>query len=487
MYKLLLIFRYLRRKLAPLFAAVAVTLCTAMVIIVISVMGGFLDLLRNSARQLTGDVTISSGSYTGFPYYEELIAELEKLPQVKAATATIQAYGLINLDKSTIPVDIQGVKPQELEQIVEYGSTLHWSTEDYVEYVVGAGGRELDPLEQAYFEEAMDLKQAGMDFVPPVHLQGGPGDRQREGIVLGIEVNPRHRRDAQGQYDIANSAINRRVTLTVLPLTRQGGVLEPAARPMVVVNEFKSGLYEVDANRAYVSFDLLQQMLKMQEVPEADALTGEETGRVIPKRATEISLRGAEGYSLDEVEDAVQSATARFVQAHGDSPMLFVRSWEQVHAQLLNAVANEKGLVTFLFVVISIVAVVMVATTFYMIVLEKTRDIGVLRAIGASRGGIVHLFLGYGLAIGVVGAGAGLVLAVAVVTHLNEIQALLEQWFGWRMWDPQTYFFDRIPDTVKFIEAAAIVVGAILSSVVGALIPALLAGRLNPIEALRYE
>jgi len=129
----------------------------------------------------------------------------------------------------------------------------------------------------------------------------------------------------------------------------------------------------------------------------------------------------------------------------------------------------------------------MVATTFYMIVLEKTRDIGVLRAIGASRGGIMGLFVGYGLAIGVVGSLLGLAIAVAIVTNLNEIQGLLNTWFGWQMWDPKTYFFDRIPDTVNYSEALRVVAGAIVSSVVGALIPAWIAGRLKPVDALRYE
>ena len=97
------------------------------------------------------------------------------------------------------------------------------------------------------------------------------------------------------------------------------------------------------------------------------------------------------------------------------------------------------------------------------------------------------MFVGYGLAIGVVGSLLGLAIAVAIVTHLNGIQAFLNTWFGWQMWDPKTYFFDRIPDTVNYTEALRVVAGAIVSSVVGALIPAYIAGRLKPVDALRYE
>ncbi|MEL7089282.1 MAG: FtsX-like permease family protein, partial [Planctomycetota bacterium] len=106
---------------------------------------------------------------------------------------------------------------------------------------------------------------------------------------------------------------------------------------------------------------------------------------------------------------------------------------------------------------------------------------------GASRLGIMQMFLGYGLAIGIVGSVLGLVIAVSIVTNLNEIQELIAQTTGWRMWNPQTYFFDRIPDKVDYAEAWWAVAGAVVSSVIGATLPALLAGRLKPVEALRYE
>ena len=108
MYKLLLIFKYLGRKLAPLFAALAVTLCTAMVIIVISVMGGFLELMRDATKKLTGEVTISA-DLSGFPYHEQLLTELRKLPQVGAATTIIRSYGLINLHNRVKTVEVMGI------------------------------------------------------------------------------------------------------------------------------------------------------------------------------------------------------------------------------------------------------------------------------------------------------------------------------------------------------------------------------------------
>ncbi len=483
MYKLLLIRRYLGRKIAPLFAALAVTLCTAMVIIVISVMGGFLDMMRTAARSLTGDVTIRAG-WTGYPHYEQLIQELVALPQVQAATPIIRSAGMIKYGHQQVYVvpEILGVDPAGLDSVTFFSDALYWNQQHIIDKF-GPEAAGADPREMA------------MRFEPhPVWKWDKPDIR---GIVPGIEVYPYNQRDEQGKYRFGDSPVRAqaRVTLTVLPITQSGGALDPAVRRFVVVNEFKSGLYDVDARRAYVPFELLQRMLKMDAAPEVDPETGMPTGAMIPSRTSEIVAKAAGGYKIDEVDEAVSQRCRSFVSKHPDMPMLRTYTWEDIHADLLTAVQNEKGLITFLFLFISLVAVVMVATTFSMIVYEKTKDIGVLRAIGASRGGVASIFLGYGLAVGVVGALSGLILAVTIVYNLNEIQERIYQltmWWsdgqwGWRMWNPQTYYFDQIPEQVDPIEASLIVCGAIVSSVLGAVIPAILGAALDPVRALRYE
>ena len=547
MYKLTLILKYLRSKLGPMFAAVSVMLCTAMVIIVISVMGGFLDMLQNSAQQLTGDVSVLARSMTGFAHYEQLQAQLDALPEVQAVTPVVSTFGMINLGGQTVGVNIMGIEPETFSKIVRYQDTLQWSADDMLERY----GLTEDEL--ASGKSTIDLIAMGMAIKPQA--------TDMPGVVIGIEVNPWHYRDEQGQYDFGNSAVGDEATLTVLPLTQRGAPADIGPRYVkaVVVNEFKSGLYDIDKSQVFVRFDVLQKLLGMdrRESKVFDPKTGDELPgiSVRPARTSELVLRGAEGYTLEQVQAAVEREVLAFSEQHPDVVRPAVRTWRQRHAQFINAVKNEKGMVTFLFVIISVVAVVMVATTFYMTVLEKTRDIGVLRAVGASQAGVMGLFLGYGLAVGVVGSLLGLILALAIVWHLNEIQYWLAHdlgvtahyawcavgglligsilgaaigyfrmnvlklgmWFGllfmvlgligaaislnhfdtlayhlnhtiyFKMWDPQTYFFDRIPDKVKFFDALFIVIGAIASSVVGALIPALLAARLDPVEALRYE
>jgi len=272
-----------------------------------------------------------------------------------------------------------------------------------------------------------------------------------------------------------------------VPVTQAGGMLEPETRELVVVNEIKSGLYDVDKSHIFVPFDLLQEMMGMGADEVIDPETGEPVGGRHEPRASRILVRAAPGVDLETAHEAVRKATARFAANHPDMTGLYTYTWEDQHRDLLNAVRNEKGLITVLFTIISVVAVVMVATIFYMIVLEKTRDIGVLRAIGASRMGIANIFLGYGLVIGLLGAILGTALGVTFVYNLNELQDLLDAWFGWRMWSAETYYFDEIPEHVDYAEAALIAFGAVVSSLAGALIPAALAAQLDPVESLRYE
>jgi len=492
MYKLVLILKYLTRKIAPMFAALAVTLCTAMVIIVISVMGGFLSLLRDAAHQLTGDVIVATNAYNGFPRYAELIERLEATEPVELATPAVQTLGLVKIGQQSVAVQLMGVKPRELDRIVRYRESLYWTAQKYFNYQppgsnadgdgAGDGTASLGdgPLDQ------FELIDGGMTFQPPKLLQQATAE-PRPGLVLGIEANPRSRRDREGNYKPIGSAVGEEVVLTVVPVGSEGGLREQMQKRMQVVNEFKSGVHEIDSRRGYMDFSLLQQLLRMEPAEEVDPATGEPTGETIPGRAHQVIAKAAPGFTPDEALEASNEVLAAMTDQYPAMPPIRAQTWEDRHRTILRAVQNEKLLVTILFSIISIVAVVMVAQTFYMIVLEKTRDIGVLRAMGASKLGILNMYLGYGLALGIVGAIIGLAIAWLIVTNVNQLQDLIAQWTGWRMWDPRVYMFDEIPAEIDWQEAAVICLGAVVSSIIGALIPALLAARLNPVEAIRHE
>ena len=124
---------------------------------------------------------------------------------------------------------------------------------------------------------------------------------------------------------------------------------------------------------------------------------------------------------------------------------------------------------------------------FFMIVVEKTRDIGILKSLGAGSGGIGGIFLGYGLFLGIVGAGAGLVLGLSIAWNINAIRAGVEWCTGERVFDPSIYYFYRIPSIVHPATVAWILAGAIGIAVASSVLPALRAARLHPVEALRHD
>jgi lipoprotein-releasing system permease protein len=417
MYKLLLTLRYLRRKLTPIFALAAVALCTAMVMIVLSIMGGFLSLVETTGKSMIGDVTISAG-LSGVPYYEELIERLEAKPEIVAATPIIQTLGLLKLQglDDSKGVQVVGVDPASIGKVIKYADVLYWNKDRAADHqIVGERFGHHDPAELGQTLQSVKDHEGTL----------------RPTLVMGIEVNSQNRRTKKGQYEFTErSVIWTDVKLTLVPVTPGGGVLDSTSESFRVVNEFHSGLYEVDANFVYVRLDYLQKLLRMDE---GTRILRDEDGERIgtekwPPRVTTIEIRGADGVDPMVVRDATVQAYREVQDVHLDlrGYNVGIRTWRQRQNKLLSAVANEKGLMAFLFGIISLVAVVMVGVIFYMIVMEKTRDIGTLRALGASQPGVASIFLAYGGVIGTLGAGLGTLLAYLIVTNINEIHG----WFG---------------------------------------------------------
>ena len=252
----------------------------------------------------------------------------------------------------------------------------------------------------------------------------------------------------------------------------------------------RTKVYDIDKMCIYVDLDLLQRALSMERIEP-------EPGWVMPARASQVLAKLKEGQDLRQAKAAILAFWKDFsaslnVPTDSDDWRLLqrvgVQTWEERQAKYISAVEKEKGLVTILFGIISLVAVVLIGCIFYMIVSHKTRDIGVIKSLGASASGVAGIFLGFGLAVGVVGSFLGTVSAVVFVHYINDVQDFLARINpNLQVWSPDIYVFDRIPNSVNPTEVTVIVVVALVASMLGALIPAILAGRVWPVEALRYE
>jgi lipoprotein-releasing system permease protein len=234
-----------------------------------------------------------------------------------------------------------------------------------------------------------------------------------------------------------------------------------------VVDFYESKMSEYDANFVFVPIAALQRMRGM--IDPQSGLTS----------VNSIQIKLAPGADLDQVRDRLRKAFPADLYA--------VSTWRDKQGPLLAAVDMEMSVLNILLFLIIAVAGFGILAIFFMIVVEKTRDIGILKSLGAGSSGIAGIFLGYGLSLGLVGAGAGLALGLAIVTNLNRIRAGVEWATGERVFDPSIYYFHRIPTILEVGTIAWIIAGAVAIAVASSVLPALRAARLHPVEALRHD
>ena len=554
MYAPLLANRYLTSRIIPFIAVAAVALCVALVIIVVSVMSGFLEMVRSSGKTLTGDVVVSR-PITGIPYYAELVRDIEALPGCAGASPIVETFGLLQMpygmgdgSKQIEMVEVWGIEPASLDKVVHYGDKLYWKKPGAQALAELA---EDDPLREAFFHR----EEQGMS------LSAGDG---APGIVLGIEISPFNKRAKDGSYRTINPETAAQdsgylmagapATLTLVPVSDRGSLGGEKKRRFTIVNEFQSGLYQIDANRVMVPLATAQEMLRLDAAPIVSDTEFGDDGRpkVVgesPARATSIMVRAKDGVPADALRDAVARTYDAFRERirREESRMalppsreaVMILTWEEKLADFIGPVEKERELMRTLFSIVYIVCAGLVLAIFWSIVQEKTRDIGILRAVGASRTGVLWIFLRYGLLIGAVGSAVGVLLAWAVVSRINDIHNLLgtpapawlkvlawcavpvgialmarglrrasalrvvlwayataglaivafvlTQHTGFLVWDPSVYYFSRIPSSLDVFTAATTAAGGVVFSVIGASIPAARAADTDPVQSLRYE
>ena len=518
-YQALLTRRYLTSKVMPLLASLAVMLCTTMVLVTWSVMGGFLKVLLESGRKLVGDVKIEWPN-TGFAHYQDLIKQIESdTGLVMAAAPIIESFGVLGLpDGRTVNVALKGIDPESFNRVTDYYGSLWWKP---ITKPLPKDDKREDPrlsdteIWSQMFDNGKQLRR----------FSNKAGD-YKPAVVMGTEVSGYNIREPSGIYQFGatrsrqpdGSTVlsreilpqNGEVTLHVLPLDTRGRGIEMQSRIFPVANEFKTDVYIFDKNMIMVPIGELQKMLKMDAAKRLetqsgqikivkDPATGKErierpTDSVLvedPARVTGVLVRAKDGVTANQLADRCREIYANFAKQHtGAVPgaeRIVIQTWEQQNAQFIGAVQHEIGLVLFLFSIISLVAVVLVLSIFWSMVSEKTKDIGILRALGASRTGIAWLWLRYGLAIGIVGSALGFGLSALIITNINGIHEWLGRNLNLQIWDPSVYYFTRIPSDLGLEKVTIVLSGGIIFSVLGALIPAVRAARMDPVQSLRFE
>jgi lipoprotein-releasing system permease protein len=346
----------------------------------------------------------------------------------------------------------------------------------------------------------------------------------RDAMVPGIEMSGFNIRRPAGYYSVVGRGVrlpdgtirdingflpNHDLTLNVLPLTGAGRSMSMVSRIFPVANEFKTGVYDIDKNTVLVRMGALQEMLKMDQATIAPRETDpydiepgaggggvpSSAGAVVsPARVTTVLVRGNDTAPLATLKERATKIYAAFAARHpgkvpdaAGSGGINISTWEEQQGTLVSAVQNEIVMMLIILGVISMTVSFLILAIFWAIVSEKTKDVGILRAIGAGRSGVAGLWLGYGLVIGVIGSILGGAAAYAIVLNINPIHEWLGSALGIVIWNPKVYYFSQIPNRVDPVRALLVVAAGIGFSVLGALIPAVKAAHMDPVKSLRFE
>lgn len=402
------------------------------------------------------DPVFDSGEPRGTPNFEETTSEPRQLGTLATAEAVpATAQGPANASSTTANADSNRVgQNEDSREIIQTSAT------EEPEFVEAARDSE-DPFQNLMVpDELIDgggaAGEAVADVDAPLHgrLYIGAGlieilreDPRTGGVQLERMVHPGD--------DVKISTVS------------AGSPPEPRHFFATVVDVYKSGMSEYDANLVFCNLEYLQEMRGM-----IDPQSGK--GAV-----TTLKIR------LKDYEDAPD--VVRSLQNVFPPHLFTVRTWEQKQGPLLAAVDIEAAILNVLLFLIIAVAGFGILAIFYMIVVEKTRDIGILKALGASSRGVMTIFLSYGLALGLVGSGVGAVLGLLFVRYINEIEALLALIMGRKVFDERIYYFPSIPTQVNAFMVISVAIGAIIIAVLASVLPARRASRLHPVKALRYE
>jgi lipoprotein-releasing system permease protein len=226
----------------------------------------------------------------------------------------------------------------------------------------------------------------------------------------------------------------------------------PAMKPFRVSSYFESGMYEFDQTFAYIHLHDAQRLLRM-----GDAVTG-------------VEVRVEDIYQARAVADAI-------VAQLGSE--YYARDWMQMNRNLFKALKLERRVMFIILTLIVLVAAFNIASSLIMMVMGKTKDIAILKAMGATNGSIRKIFVFNGMVIGTIGTGLGLVLGVVLCN-------LLRRYNIHELTGDIYYFTTQLPVKMEAIDVACIVAAALVICFLATIYPARQAAKLNPVEAIRY-
>ncbi|MBI3184939.1 MAG: ABC transporter permease [Myxococcales bacterium] len=423
-------------------------------IIVLSVMSGFeIDLQQKILGTNAHAVVLKYGESMG--EYEQVMEKIKGVKGVVGQTPFILNEVMISSEGNISGALIKGIDPETVGDVT-----------DLPKYMLPGGSLEglVDPEKiipkriAPKGGAAIDDRPAAAELARPAGSQGiirtpeaeeddfiiapeGGSEAPLPGIVLGREL-------AAQLKVVVGDRLN-----VVSPL---GGELGPQgpmpkSRPFRVAGIFYSGMFEYDSKFVYIALTEAQRFFGV-------------------KGATGIELKVA------DIDDARRITRAVYDRLEGYPYR--TKDWGEMNRNLFSALRLEKLVMAIILSIIVIVAAGLIVATVIMLVLEKRKEISVLKALGVPDGGIVKIFLAEGLQIGVAGGVLGLAAGLAWCLFIEKVGIKL---------DPEVYYIPALPVRIEPLQTALSVVIAVLVTFLASIYPALKASQVEPVEGLKAE
>tara|TARA_R110002096_G_scaffold44526_8_gene120271 strand:- start:83138 stop:85621 length:2484 start_codon:yes stop_codon:yes gene_type:complete len=477
-----------------------VTIGTMALVIVLSVMSGFETDLREKILGFNAHIQISSNDELQFDGYRDVEAILETTDGVLGYTPFLTTEAYMSNHNNYGNVTLKGIDPARVASVTEIVHNLEKGDERALEKLwpleedgsIAGAPKALDPAEDfelggpedfsGGLEEIAEpedfeldgpedlsggldeLPDAGPDDSDPV-LYGGdsvasaplskpnwdvdlrphdyiePGIAVLDGVLVGREL-----------VKTVNLYTDQEVrVISPLPDTSPDGLSIPRLKNFRVAGRFFSGMYEYDLKYVYCSLNALQDFLDL-----GDVVNGIEVRVEDPRNTAAI------------VENLQKSL----------GPGYRVQDWKELNRALFSALKLEKIAMFFILVIIVLVASFSIIGNLIMVVIEKAKEIAILKTLGSSNGGVMKIFITQGFFIGLVGTSLGVALGLGACYLGMTLGVPL---------DPDVYYIDKLPIQIEEGSVVAVAFAGLAISVVATIYPAFIAARMRPVKGLRWD
>lgn len=453
MYRYFLALRYLLSRPINVLGMAGVMVGVWALIVVVSIFSGFLKEVAAHVKAATSDLTVLALPWP--TSYASIASKIESDPNVAASAPRLLWYGLVHSlgDTSGARPRIPTIQPPGADlpflMLLGIDPPLERQVTGFSEWLTAVEDPELrvddldDPLKSAVIR-----RPDGTESELPVVLLSERRLRDKDvkkGSVIKISSAQLHRSDGQ-----------RSQQLTFVD------------HEFVVAGAYATSHHAFDNLNCFMASDVLRGLMETSSVEDP---------------VTEVIVRCVD-------PDDNEATAARLKR--GVNPLLTVPqadafTWQRLNGDILGAVDHQRSLMKLVLLVIMVVAAFLMFATLSMMVTEKTHDIGILTAMGATRVGVLQVFLSCGFAIAVIGAILGVVMGCLTSFYLDPFNTWMRNAFGVDLFPTRIYNLDHVPYDLDPLWITQVAIMALVFGLVASGIPAWRAARHDPLESLRIE